>query len=207
MLVVKHDNEAKEFVMTVSELHNNIYAKLWLNKSSPVFCVIMYDIPTNTIPVCIALLHKIDVDPQKIFISPVLLDYIFTVREHRQKGYAYYLVQKMCKHNRIITYCRNAESIDLFVKCGFSYNKENCMARFPPENKIQDAMNLYNICKYDGCENIPNPVEWVKHKQTIRVMWKELCDKPTHTHFETYMQHKLMNNSFGTYMKYMYENF
>ena len=94
MLIIENGNKAKQRVKSFVELRDDPFAKGWLQETYPVFCVIKYD-ETKTIPICIALLHKIDFDPKRIFANPVWLDYIYTMTEYRRSSYAYSLVRKI----------------------------------------------------------------------------------------------------------------
>jgi hypothetical protein len=128
------DNQAKELVKGIHELKDNQFVHVWLKEHS-VYSVVTYD--ENKHPICIALLHKIEFDPLHIFDKPpLLLDYIYTMEKYRRKNYAYKLIVKMTKNNKIIGYCCNDESVQLFVKCGFSYHMDQFeMVRFPPFSK------------------------------------------------------------------------
>lgn len=131
MLVTQSGNLAKQTIREVSELRDNPFTQLWLNETYPVFCVIRYD-TTNTYPLCLALLHKVDFDPLRIFEKPLLLDYIYTPKKYRNNGHASYLVRKITKKNKIIGFCCNEEAVNMFIKNGFSYDPQNEMVRYPP---------------------------------------------------------------------------
>lgn len=141
MIVIKEGHDAKELVRTLVteyiELQGNIFIKQWLRETYPVFCIIQYN---KTHPTCITLLHKIDIDPYRIFQNPVLLDYIYTMTSCRRRGHANKLLNKIIKNNKIIGFCCNDESVELFVKSGFSYHSEKQdMVRYPPMISNEDS--------------------------------------------------------------------
>lgn len=127
------DKQAKEFIKNIQELKNNKFVRVWLEEPNSVYSIITYD-ETKTIPICIALLHKIQFDPLYPFDKPpLLLDYIYTMEKYRRNNHAYKLIVKIKKNNKLIGYCCNDESVNLFVKCGFSYHLDHLeMVRFPP---------------------------------------------------------------------------
>uniref|UniRef100_A0A6C0HT70 Uncharacterized protein n=1 Tax=viral metagenome TaxID=1070528 RepID=A0A6C0HT70_9ZZZZ len=144
MLIIENGIKAKQLVTSFTELYDDSFTQRWLKETYPVFCVVKYD-ETKTNPICVALLHKIDFDSLHIFDNPVLLDYIYTMTEHRRNNYAYNLLRKIMKKNKIIGFCCNDESAKLFVKCGFSYHPDKqWMVRFPSlsNTKTKELLNV-----------------------------------------------------------------
>jgi len=142
MLIIENDSKAKQLVTSFTELCDDPFTQGWLKETYPVFCVVKYN-ETKTNPICVALLHKIDFDPLHIFDNPVLLDYIYTMTEHRRNNYAYNLLRKIMKKNKVVGFCCNDESAKLFVKCGFSYHpNKHWMVRFPAlsNTKTKDSL-------------------------------------------------------------------
>jgi hypothetical protein len=131
MIITKTGSDAKQFVVGISELFDDIIVKGWLSETDPTFCIIKYN---NKVPVCIALLHKIEYDVLGIFENPVVLDYIYTMIVYRKNGYAYKLLKKLTKNNQIIGFSSNDEAHNLFMKCHFGFrpiDDELAMVRFP----------------------------------------------------------------------------
>ena len=218
MLVIKNGIEAKEFISSLSVFCDDKWTNLWLKETNPVFCVVKYD-STKTIPICMALLHKMDFDPYKIHENPKLLDYIYTRPEDRRKRYAFHLVNKLIKHNNITAFCGNDDSIELFIKCGFSYHENYHLVRFPPTkhlnmdqqstdkmNKTKTALELYEACKNDGCDTVPDPVNWVYNKEIMRSMWNRYRDD-TMAMDNEFMKQCMTENSLAIYQQFMYDNF
>ena len=85
-----------------------IYINQWLTNQI-IKSYIMKD-DNNTV-VCFAILHKMDFDPLKQFKKPYLLDLIYTFEEHRRKGYASTLIDRMKENKEELTlFCSNKES-------------------------------------------------------------------------------------------------
>lgn len=142
MLIIEKGSNAKGLIGTIGALNDNKFTKQWMQETNEVFCIVKYvvaeDESTNHV-VCVALLHKLDFDPMHLHDKMVLLDYIFTVPEKRRKGFAFSMLKKLKKKNKIIAFCSNDASVDLFKKSDFSYHLDNhSMMRFPPIPNLTD---------------------------------------------------------------------
>lgn len=73
------------------------------------------------------------------------------------------------------------------------------------DTKYYKANELYTICMNSGCEQIPNPVNWVRNKDHMIFMWeKYLIDMNKHP---SPYKEMMLDNALTHYMKYMYENY
>ena len=220
MLVIENGSNAKQLVTTFIELCDDPFTQRWLKETYPVFCVIKYN-ETKTNSICIALLHKIDFDPLHLFDNPVLLDYIYTMTGYRRNNYAYNLLRKIIKKNKVIGFCCNDESAKLFVKCGFSYHPDKqWMVRFPPfaqpklisnisktkmtklKQTADKAEELWAVCQDDGCDGLPNPTNWLYNQDSMRTMWESSKETQNNIFMEL-----MFNNSYSQYMDFMYNNY
>lgn len=224
MLIIENGSKAKQLVTSFIELRDDPFTQLWLNHSYPVFCVVTYN-ETKTNPICVALLHKIDFDPLHIFDNPVLLDYIYTMTEYRRNNYAYNLLRKIMKKNKLIGFCRNDASAKLFVKCGFSYHPDkHWMVRFPPiaqpklmsdipkttmtklEQMADKSEQLWAVCQKNyGCDGLPDPTNWLYNQDSMRTMWESI--KESQHNNNAFMNIIMFNNSYSEYMDFMYNNY
>ena len=236
MLVIEVGVKAKQLISSFDELCDDPIANLWLKETYPVFCVVKFN-KSKTTPICIALLHKIDYDSCGIFDNPVLLDYIYTANAHRGKGSASALLQALKKNNKIIGFCCNNESAKLFVKCGFSYHPDTqFMVRFPPmlseivivdtddsaasaasvsasvtrskpDQLSDESERLWIACKNDGCDDLPDPTNWLCNQSRMRSMWENYKIKNGNSSTNPFLANLMLNNSFSRYMDFMYTNY
>lgn len=96
-----------------------------------VSCYILYEEDT---PKSFALMSKMDFDPLKTHSPPKTLNFIFTLEEHRRKGYARQLVLHIKKSNQFTAFCSNDDSVKLFTICDCVNHGEfnhNIMFRYP----------------------------------------------------------------------------
>lgn len=137
-ILIKYNIESKNIIKQIFT-DTNMYVSQWLGETNETYCVILYK---EDIPVVFALLHKMDFDPVGVHNTPVLLDFIYTFEQHRNKGYATKLVRKLKQNNQMTGFCSNDDSINLFKKCGFNITKGNC-CRFP---KSADDYKMDTCC-------------------------------------------------------------
>jgi hypothetical protein len=72
------------------------------------------------------------------------------------------------------------------------------------DTKFWKAVELFNLCIDAGCNELPNPVIWVRNKPKMRFMWETyIKDMPK----DNVMSYMMLNNAFADYMRYMYENY
>ena len=73
---------------------NTRYLHLWMKeKDKNKIMFLKLDSDDNV--VCFAIIHKIDFDPLKTQNKPHVLDYIYTYKQFRNKGYAQALINKI----------------------------------------------------------------------------------------------------------------
>ena len=94
----------------------------WLSLKKEVIC---YTICEQDIIKCIILLSKCDFDPFKKYLNPYLIDYIYTLPEHRRLGYA----------NKILEYVKTKKKRQ---QCVMERNQKNY-------SKNQDFLILVQI--------------------------------------------------------------
>lgn len=68
-----------------------------------------------------ALLSKNDYDPYGKYTNPYTLDYIYSLKEHRRRGFASIILDSILNNEQITAYCDNKESEELFKQAGFKY--------------------------------------------------------------------------------------
>lgn len=216
---------------------SNDHVSRWLDETYQVFCLIKCNRSSKK-EICVALLHKIDFDPLGIHSPPpMLLDYIQTSSKYQKMGFAQELIRKLVKNNKIIAFCANDASSQLFTKCGFSYHPDNnWMVRFPPlvndspkligtslsppkddplasvrrnMEKISDESDiLYANCG-DECD-VLSPTMWLFNQDQMRKMWEEFKIKTETLHENPSMRiysNTILNNSCAKYMEFMYQNY
>lgn len=94
-------------------------------------CYILYE---DDKPVTFALMSKMDFDPLNKHSRPKTLNYIYTMDEHRGKGYGAILVNHIKDHEQFSAFCSNEASENLFKKCNCINYGEMCfntMYRYP----------------------------------------------------------------------------
>lgn len=94
-------------------------------------CYILYE---NEKPVSFVLLSQMDFDPFNKHTKPKTLNYIYTLDEHRRKGYAAALVEHVKERDQFSAFCSNEASENLFKKCKCKNYGEMCsnvMFRYP----------------------------------------------------------------------------
>ena len=67
--------------------------------------------------VCFAILHKIDFDPKKEHKMPYVLDYIYTYKQFRGKGYAQILINTIKKTFEFTAFIQTLTAFVVFFKC------------------------------------------------------------------------------------------
>ncbi|VEN61390.1 unnamed protein product [Callosobruchus maculatus] len=79
-----------------------------------VSCFILY---TEGRPASFALMSTMRFDPLHQHEEPKTLNYIFTLPEHRRKGFAEHLVKHVKEKHQFTAFCSNDSSEKLFTKC------------------------------------------------------------------------------------------
>ena len=73
------------------------------------------------------------------------------------------------------------------------------------DTKLQTAWDLYNKAKSEIFDNsFPDPKIWIHNKDKLKNGWLEYVDKANGNNI---LKLTMLNNSFGYYMQYMYDNF
>ncbi|XP_050516912.1 uncharacterized protein LOC126891694 [Diabrotica virgifera virgifera] len=109
---------------------NDIHINQWMTNTK-VTCYILY---VSGVPASFALLSKRDFDPLGKHDVPRVLDYVYTLPNHRRRGYACKLIHHIKKNNEFTTFCSNDESERLFFKCkciNHGLMNYNVMFRYP----------------------------------------------------------------------------
>ena len=68
-----------------------------------------------------ALMHEEDDDPFNLHTSPYVLDYIYTFKKKRRKGYALELINHIRLREQITTFCSTESSKKLFIKAKYKF--------------------------------------------------------------------------------------
>ena len=87
--------------------------------------------------------------------------------------------------------------IELFSK----QNLTNKLYEYQEKSK-----ELYTICHDEGCDNLPDPTNWIFNQDKMREMWenyKARCDECDHI----MLKNMMLNNSFSKYMEFMYDTY
>jgi hypothetical protein len=128
--------EIKQFygrgaVQTIAELNiQDDMIEQWRGDQG-VSCLILYD---GNMATSFILLSSMDFDPLGLHIAPKTLNFIYTMTEHRRKGYAYNLVKQAMEKHQFTAFCSNSDSESLFKKCNcINYGEMNycTMYRYP----------------------------------------------------------------------------
>ena len=116
-------NKAKKIIKSIPELENISYVKGWLEESATCKCFIKF---IDGKIVSIALLRKMDFDPQGEHLNPYLINYIHTMKDNRRLGYMNDLLIHIKSRNQITAACSNVGSLNAFIKAGYrNVGKEN----------------------------------------------------------------------------------
>jgi len=120
----KAKQKALEFAYTHPEL--NYFVFNWYNDSRQVKAYFLY---CNDVLVTVALLRKCDMDPYAEYKNPYMMDYIYTVLEHRRSGMALHLLNYMKQYDTMIAVTEEL----VFQKAGFhrTKNMNVIIYRFP----------------------------------------------------------------------------
>lgn len=145
-IIIEYKKDAKMLIRELFTIENklifNSIVNVWLcEESYRVICIILQK---ENKPVSFALLHKMDFDPINIYNKPVLLDFIYTFDDERNKGYASKLINKIKKNNQITGFCDSDKSISLFKKNGYSIISH--IVRFPPSPIDYKLLPIINEC-------------------------------------------------------------
>jgi len=87
-----------------------------VNKSCNVHVLILNETTGEDSAVSILLLSKCDFDPLKRQRNPNILDFVYTIRSRRRKGYAAQLITKAQQDFQFTVFCKNEETSNLFEK-------------------------------------------------------------------------------------------
>ena len=120
----KATQKVLEFVYMHPEL-NYIVSK-WMNDHRPIKAYFLY---CNDSVVTIALLRKCDNDPYCEYKNPYMIDYMYTVPEHRRSGMALHLLNYIKQYDTTIAVTEEL----VFQKAGFhkTKNMNVIIYRFP----------------------------------------------------------------------------
>ena len=99
------------------------------------------------------------------------------------------------------------------------------MVRFPPitqpklmsdipktkitklEQIADKAEQLWVVCQNDGCDELPDPTNWLYNQDSMRTMWENSKESQTNNN-NAFMNLILNNsNSYSQYMDFMYNNY
>ena len=154
--------KAKETIRQIFKIEN-MYVNQWLNEENKrVFCVVLRNKQNE--PLTFVLLHTMDYDPINYHTKPLLLDFVYTFTNHRRRGYAMKLKNKIKKKNQITEFCNCDESVELFKKCGFSSTYKS-IVRFPISmndykldkiciDDVFDKLCIDDVCRDDIVNNL-----------------------------------------------------
>lgn len=89
----------------------------------------------------ILLLSKCDFDPLNRQTKPHVLDFVYTIRSRRKRGYAAKLIIRAQDNFQFTVFCKNDETSKLFenLKC-------------IKNDTLSNSTNL-NVFRWDSCEN------------------------------------------------------
>ena len=83
MLFIEQDSDkAKNIVREIVCLNDNFCVSRWLDTEN-VRCVVNYKDESKTVPMCVALIHNVVIDPLKIARTSISVCYIYTLDEYR----------------------------------------------------------------------------------------------------------------------------
>lgn len=123
---ISNNISSREYIHKLSEddkrLESNIFINSWLNEDVRTKC---YLICTNNIVKNIALLSKLDFDPENQYTIPYTLNYIYTFPEYRNKGLAYKMLRYIKNREQLTAFVDDEQS-NLFNSAGYK-----CITKFP----------------------------------------------------------------------------
>ena len=112
--------DAKDYLKTHSsfkDILEDVYIIEWLDEKN----VKLYILHIDDDILSFSLLTKMGRDPLKIHKNPFHLSYIYTFDNHRRKGYASKLVEKIKTDLETTVFCTNDNNKDLFEKGGYNF--------------------------------------------------------------------------------------
>ncbi|XP_022179228.1 uncharacterized protein LOC111039886 [Myzus persicae] len=114
-------NAVKKFVdkykSEIASDSNFIIGWYTVNKSDNVHALILYEITGDEkTATSILLLSKCDFDPLEQQTKPNILDFVYTIRSRRRKGYAAQLITKAQQDFQFTAFCKNDETSNLLAK-------------------------------------------------------------------------------------------
>lgn len=95
-----------------------LFVDRWLEETRSVKCYLLVD---EKKLFSIALLSKMDFDPENIHSEPFMLEYIYTFPEYRRQHFAYNILSYLKKKEQMSACCTNKESGKLFETAEFSF--------------------------------------------------------------------------------------
>ena len=113
----KAQKHVKRIIKNKPELQC-LFVNRWLEETRSVKCYLSVD-EKNVFS--IALLTKMDFDPENIHSKPFMLDYIYTFSEYRRQKFAYKMLLYLKKKEQLSACCSNKESGKLFETTGFAF--------------------------------------------------------------------------------------
>lgn len=87
-----------------------------VNMSHNVHVLVLYETTSEESAASILLLSKCDFDPLEQQRNPNILDFVYTIRSKRRKGYAAQLITKAQQDFQFTVFCKNDETSNLFAK-------------------------------------------------------------------------------------------
>ena len=101
-------------------------AKQWMSEDVKECYVVIHN-KTNKM-ISFVLIHKVPIDPLKIYKNPYVLDLIYTIPALRMKGYATKLLKYMKKKREMTAFTSNKAGDALFKKAKYKYcgDHNNC---------------------------------------------------------------------------------
>ena len=67
------------------------------------------------------LIHEEEDDPFNLHTCPYVLDYIYTFKKKRRKGFAFHLINHIRLREQITTFCSSDSSKKLFLKAKYKF--------------------------------------------------------------------------------------
>uniref|UniRef100_A0A2S2NH58 N-acetyltransferase domain-containing protein n=1 Tax=Schizaphis graminum TaxID=13262 RepID=A0A2S2NH58_SCHGA len=112
-----------------------------VNMDHNVHAFILYQTSREDSAASILLLSKCDFDPLKQQRKPHILDFVYTIRSRRKRGYAAKLIAKAQANFQFTVFCKNDETSKMFANL-------KCIKN----DTLSDSTNL-NVFRWDICEN------------------------------------------------------
>ncbi|XP_015371897.1 PREDICTED: uncharacterized protein LOC107167389 [Diuraphis noxia] len=113
-------NFVKKFVTKYkSEIDSDlkfIIAWYTVNMSHNVHALVLYETTSEESAASILLLSKCDFDPLEQQKNPNILDFVYTIRSKRRKGYSAQLITKAQQNFQFTVFCKNDKTSNLFAK-------------------------------------------------------------------------------------------